>query len=134
MKSVECPLCGRSSRASPFLSTQNTPWSLDCACSDVGFCLYHQHSDENPPARPSEKVLEARAQKEHEESLRNHEALLKAFDSYKLTAERLAAAQDALEGVVAQCRFNCNEESNCGICAIALEALKAIKDESNEQE
>jgi hypothetical protein len=96
--------------------------------------LYHRYGVDPLPTRPDKKVLEEKAEKLHEEHLKEYAELQKAFDSYKRTAERLAAAQDALEGVVAQCRFDCNEESNCGICAIALEALKAIKDESNEQE
>ena len=129
--SLECPLCHKAHREPLWPSTLSIPWA-DCACSDIGFCLYHRHSVDPLPTRPDNKILEEKAAKLHEEQLKEYAALQKAFENYKRTAERLVAAQDALQGVVAQCRFNCDEESNCGICAIALEALKVIKDENNE--
>lgn len=46
---------------------------------------------------------------------------LKKAEAHKREIKRL---RDGLEGVVNLCRLGCTEESNCGMCARALRALR----------
>lgn len=45
-------------------------------------------------------------------------------DEWKKCRERVLVLEEGLRGVVGICGLNCDEESNCGVCAVALRALR----------
>lgn len=68
-QSVECPTCGWKWMKPFGPGLRGTTWTDDCACSDFSPCLKHQFCPEDAPERPSDDVILARAQAEHERAL-----------------------------------------------------------------
>jgi hypothetical protein len=78
---TKCPLCGMNRlRPRPIVAT--TAWSDVCGCCDDHFCMYHRCSTDDPPARPSEDVMRARAKARCARDLERWEALRRAFEAF----------------------------------------------------
>lgn len=102
MPKVECPVCGRASSKPPFPPHRSTIAWGDCACSDHSLCLHHRYSDEPLPERPSNEVLDARAQARHVEALAEYEATVAKYAQTKdllAEVERLRADVDLLKSL-----------------------------------
>lgn len=89
-----CPVCDMRHGHPRWPSVRTTPWTDDCACSDYSHCMMHRYGDEQPPKRPSQEVMTARAQAVFERACEDHAHLLARFTEYeqlKVEVERLRA-------------------------------------------
>ncbi len=79
---IKCPLCGMN-RMRPRPHVPSTPWSDECGCDDGGPCMHHRLSDDPMPERPSEEVMQQRAEARCALRLKQWEAWRAAFEEYE---------------------------------------------------
>jgi hypothetical protein len=74
----ECPTCGVNHSPPRWPSPETTPWTDDCACSDLVTCIAHQLRGPHPE-RPAPEVMNLRAVARHERQLAEYQAKLARF-------------------------------------------------------
>jgi len=102
-----CPVCDRAAIPPRWPSVRTTPWTDDCACSDHSHCLMHRYGDEQPPKRPSQEVMTARAQAEFERACERHVEMLVQFMDYEELKKERDEARAALRTVAERQREAC---------------------------
>lgn len=96
MYSNKCPLCGFSHRE-PLVSTRTTPWG-DCACSDLGPCVFHQIDPKDKPQRPSSDEL---VRRESEATAKRHkewEVLMRRFEDFRAANAKAESSEPTRGG------------------------------------
>lgn len=93
-----CPVCDMRHGHPRWPFVRTTPWTDDCACSDYSHCMMHRYGDEQPPKRPSQEVMTARAQAVFERACEDHAHLLARFTEY----EQLKKERDEARARVAE--------------------------------
>lgn len=66
---LTCPTCGWEHRAPLGPHVPSTPWSDDCACSDLLTCLRHQIDGRTIPDRPDGDTMLVRAKERYDHAL-----------------------------------------------------------------
>jgi hypothetical protein len=106
MPKVDCPVCGVAALKPSFPAHRSQIAWGDCACCDSTLCLYHRYGDAELPTRPSNEVLDARAEEQLKVALTEYEAKAVKFAQVsEMQAEverlRLDAATAFQRGVAA---------------------------------
>ena len=124
-----CPVCDRAAMHPRWPFVRTTPWTDDCACSDYSHCMMHRYGDEQPPKRPSQEVMTARAQAVFERACEDHAHLLAKFADY----EQLKKERDEARTIVDF--LKAANESDLRLLRAteaALDATHAIEQERDE--